>query len=102
MFSKKTMKNSQFASLNSKSNVIFDNALNNNSLRSVLAEECSCILFVTIFTVSFTLTVTFQSQCLGGDVEMPCTYKLCGTKLHQKNVANVIRKVYLLIYSLLR
>ena len=47
-----------FASLNSESSIIFDNNLNNNYIQSVLTEECSCILSVTILTVSITLTVT--------------------------------------------
>ena len=28
----------------------------------------------------------------GGGIEIPCTYKLYGAKLHKKNVRNIIRK----------
>ena len=49
--SEKKIQNSWFTSSNSKRTIFCDNNLNNNYFGSVLAEKCSCILFIISFTV---------------------------------------------------
>ena len=51
-------KKGQSASLGSKSTISADNNLDSNYLRSVLANECSWVFFVTSFNVSFTFIVS--------------------------------------------
>ena len=84
MFVEKKIQNSQLADLNSESNIIFDNNLNNNYL---------CVLFVTGFTVGFTLT--FTPICLKVQVEELRYFvrvNSYGTKLHKKNDRAMIKR----------
>ena len=61
------------------------------ALETFLKDSVRTLISVTL---SFTLTVTpFSLKVQEGGIEVPCTYKLCGTKLHKKNIRVVIGKV---------